>query len=565
MATLTGTYGINADDAFSVKVEGANGKVQNNASILFTVTGAAYDQTSGMGTVTLSAVSNVLETDGTAKTYTDQKIIISTNHRSVNLGSLLGEDDDHFSLELKNGFDISKFKMGDKFVYNICGVGDPAGISADTSLFIAGTQDEDWPYNWDKDNGGYVTRNNNKVQYNINAEAASNKDVHFRSFYLNSETGKVYDGDITLSMNADFKDAAKKFTGNPETAAAFTANYVGKIAEGDTKLRDLEQFWNTDTGVFMLEQPQVITISQNDGKSASITLNASDTLNDLRDKLNHAISEGLGQVKYTSGDQSNNFVTFVETPAAGGMETVKGTMLIRSVVPGYNGELTFSSSYGKLIDALGLNTIQAAEDTSYTASIYDAHSGTVIAQNVKTSGNMLTGVIGRNIDVEFDAMSGVTAVWSESDKNFILMPEQESSTSYLHIVKNNISFQIGANTGEDITLDIGDMSSGGLGLQSVNVMTRERASDAIGILDAAIRQVSAQRTKIGSYQNELEHTLEALTLSSSNLTNAESRIRDADMSKSMMDLVKFQIIHQSGTSMLAQANQLPRSILNLMQ
>ena len=566
LAVLTGTYGVNADEAFSVKLEGASGKAQNNASILFTVTGAAYDTASNMGTITLSAVSNVLESDGISKTYEDQKIIISTNHKSVNLGSLLGEDDDHFTLELKNDFDdISKFKMGDKFVYNICGIGDVMKAPADTSIFVAGTQDSDWPYNWDKDNGSYLTRKNTKVQYNINAEAASNKEVHFRSFYLNSETGKVYDGDITLDMNADFKDAAKNFTGNPVTAAAFTANYVGKIAGGDTKLRDLEQFWNTHTGVFMLEQPQVITVSQNDGKSASITLNASDTLNDLRAKLNDAISEGLGQSKYTSGSQANNFVSFVETPQSGGMESVKGTMLIRSVIPGYNGELTFSSSYGALIDALGLNTVQASEDGSYTASVYDAHSGTVIAQNVKTSGNMLSGVIGKNIDVEFDAMSGVNAVWSESDRNFILTPEKASSTSYLHIVKNNISFQTGANTGEDITLDIGDMSSGGLGLQGINVMTHERASDAIGILDAAIRQVSAQRTKIGSYQNELEHTLEALTLSSTNLTNAESRIRDADMSKSMMDLVKFQIIHQSGTSMLAQANQLPQSVLNLMQ
>lgn len=315
----------------------------------------------------------------------------------------------------------------------------------------------------------------------------------------------------------------------------------------------------------MLEQSQVITVSQNDGKFASITINCSDTLNDLRAKLNDAISEGLGQAKYTTGYHANNFVTFVENPQTDGVESVKGTMLIRSVIPGYKGELTFSSSYGALIDALGLNTVQASEDGYYTASVYDAHSGSVVAQNVKTSGNMLHGVIGRNIDVEFDAMSGVKAVWNETEKNFVITPDTESSTSCLHIVKNNVTLQTGANKGEDVTLDIGDMSSVGLGLQSVNVMTHGRAADAITTIDAAIRQVSAQWTKIGSYQNELEHTLEALTLSSSNLTNAESRIRDADMSKSMMDLVKFQIIHQSGTSMLAQANQLPRSILNLMQ
>lgn len=293
----------------------------------------------------------------------------------------------------------------------------------------------------------------------------------------------------------------------------------------------------------MLEQPQVLTVSQNDGKKASITLNASDTLNDVRDKLNQAISEGLGQGVYTSGSNANNFVTFVETPTDGGMETVKGTMLVRSVIPGYSGELTFSSAYGEIIDALGLNTVQSAQETSYTASVYNAHDGTVIAQNVKTSGNMLKGVIGRNIDVEFDAMSGVNAVWSDKDKNFILTPEEGTRTSFLHIVKNNISFQTGSNKGEKISLDIGDMSSAGLGVKGVNLMTSQRASEAISVLDEAIRNLSAQRTKIGTYQNELEHTLENLTAENTGLVGAERRIRDADMSKSMMDLVKFQIIH----------------------
>lgn len=109
------------------------------------------------------------------------------------------------------------------------------------------------------------------------------------------------------------------------------------------------------------------------------------------------------------------------------------------------------------------------------------------------------------------------------------------------------------------------MSSGGLGLRGVNIMTSQRASEAITKLDEAIRQVSSQRTKIGAYQNELERTIETLTVSSTNLIDSDSRIRDADMSKSMMDLVKFQVIHQSGTSMLAQANQLPQSILSLIQ
>ncbi|MBQ6919693.1 MAG: hypothetical protein IJQ74_05130 [Synergistaceae bacterium] len=375
----------------------------------------------------------------------------------------------------------------------------------------------------------------------------------------------LYDGDVTLGINPDFKDAAKNFTGDPVPAAAFTANYVGKIAEGDTKLRDLEQFWDK-SGVFMLQQPQVITISQNDGRKTQITLNAADTLNDVRQKLNDAIAFGLEQSVHVQDGNADKIVTFVEDPDDGaGLETVKGTFMIRSLVPGKAGELTFSSENGKLVDALGLNTVINSQETGYTVSVFNAHDNSVIARNVKTAGNVLQGVIDKNVDIEFSAMSGINSTWSDVAKNFVLTPETESYSTTVHLVKNNITFQTGANKGQEITIDIGNMSSSSLGITGVNVMTHSRAADAITTIDAALRRVSSQRSTLGTYQNSLEHTLENLITASEGMTASDSRIRDADMSKAMMDLVKFRIINQSSTSMLAQANQLPRSILNIIQ
>ena len=566
--SLTGFYG-DEEAAQSLSVD-VNLDTQNNASILFEVVASAFDEELETGTLTLSAQSHVLTTDGQTAYHSNSKIVFSTSDSSaVDISSLLGEDSGALSLSL----DPAKFKIGDKFVYNVSGNGTHL-TPADASLYVNGSQDSSWPESWG--NKDYVTYNNNRLYFNVNADAVSNRELHLRNYYLNSENGKVHDGEITLTLNEDFGVKATDFPPAPSgdnedneadelMLGSFTANYVGKIAEGGTRLRDIEQFWNTQTGVFMLETPQVITVSQNDGRSASITLDASDTINDLRRKFNEAVSEGLGQGLYTSGGNSNNFVTFVEKPSENGIETVKGTMVFRSVIPGAAGELTFTSINGELIDALGLNTIQAAQDTSYTASVYNAHTGSVIAQNVKTEGNILHGVIDKNIDVEFGAMSGVKAVWSDKDKNFMLEPEDGTAESFLHIVKNDITFQTGASTGENITLDIGDMSASGLGVGGINIMTRDRASEAISTLDAAIRQVSSQRTKIGSYQNELERTIETLTVNNTNLINAESRIRDADMSKSVMDLVKYQIIHQSGTAMLGQANQLPQAVLGLLQ
>jgi len=97
------------------------------------------------------------------------------------------------------------------------------------------------------------------------------------------------------------------------------------------------------------------------------------------------------------------------------------------------------------------------------------------------------------------------------------------------------------------------------------VTDRESAARAITIVDRAINAVSTQRAQIGAFQNALEHTARNLTTTATNLTDAESRIRDADMSLEMLNFTRLQILMQSGTAMLAQANQLPQSVLGLLR
>ena len=180
------------------------------------------------------------------------------------------------------------------------------------------------------------------------------------------------------------------------------------------------------------------------------------------------------------------------------------------------------------------------------------------------SDNKLVGVLHPNVDIEFDATANIKAVWSDAEKNFILSPADDTYEAIIHIVDSSTVFQIGANEGEDIAIDIGNMSAASIGVTNINVTTREAASKSIGLIDAAINKVSSQRAKIGAYQNALDYTSENLTTTMTNLTAAESRIRDADMAQTMMEFVKLQILNQSGTSMLAQANQLPQSVLSLL-
>jgi len=94
---------------------------------------------------------------------------------------------------------------------------------------------------------------------------------------------------------------------------------------------------------------------------------------------------------------------------------------------------------------------------------------------------------------------------------------------------------------------------------------RESAARSITVLDKAIDRVSAQRANLGAYQNRLEHTINNLTTATTNITAAESRIRDVDMAKEMMNFTKLNILMQAGNSMLAQANQLPQNVLQLLR
>ncbi|MBU5594113.1 flagellin Hag [Amphibacillus sp. MSJ-3] len=126
--------------------------------------------------------------------------------------------------------------------------------------------------------------------------------------------------------------------------------------------------------------------------------------------------------------------------------------------------------------------------------------------------------------------------------------------------------QIGANQDQTLTINIGNMEAGALGVDTVDVSEGAESHDAnLALIDAAINTVSSERAKLGANQNRLEHTINNLGASQENLTAAESRIRDVDMAKEMMEFTKNNILTQASQSMLAQANQTPQGVLQLLQ
>ena len=146
--------------------------------------------------------------------------------------------------------------------------------------------------------------------------------------------------------------------------------------------------------------------------------------------------------------------------------------------------------------------------------------------------------------------------------------------------KATFTFQIGANSGQTLTVTIGQMDGSNLLKNKVGTfLLKATIADAngakdnggmeagvmIGKIDDAIKSVSSQRATLGAVQNRLEHTINNLTATTENLSDANSRIRDVDMAEEMMTFTKSNILSQAATSMLAQANAMPNSVLNLLQ
>ncbi len=125
--------------------------------------------------------------------------------------------------------------------------------------------------------------------------------------------------------------------------------------------------------------------------------------------------------------------------------------------------------------------------------------------------------------------------------------------------------QTGANEGQVMSIQIPAMSLQNMRIEKVDVSTVEGASDAIARIDGAIKYVSKVRGQLGAYQNRLESSINSLDITTENMTAAYSRIMDTDMAEEMTNYTTYQVMTQAGTSMLAQANERPSQVLQLLQ
>jgi flagellin len=158
---------------------------------------------------------------------------------------------------------------------------------------------------------------------------------------------------------------------------------------------------------------------------------------------------------------------------------------------------------------------------------------------------------------QFNGMNTLTGAFADPERGGL-----EIRTMY---------FQVGANMDQRERVFIGTMTAQALGLQSsqaeesISISTPDQANRAIGLVDAALTVVSRQRADLGAYQNRFEIAAKGVAVAAENMQAAESLIRDTDMAHETVQFVKNQILVQTGTAMLAQANLKPQTVLQLLQ
>jgi flagellin len=227
-------------------------------------------------------------------------------------------------------------------------------------------------------------------------------------------------------------------------------------------------------------------------------------------------------------------------------------------------------------DAAGLVTSESlrAQTGGLKVAVRNAQDGISVVQTAEGALNEVHSMLQRMRDLAVQAANGsqdATAL-SAADSEFSALSSEIDriststkfgSTNLLDGTFSAKDFQVGANTGDTISVTIAKTDATTLGVGSLNLTTG--AAAAIDTVNAAINTVSTTRAGLGADQNRFEHTIANLNVSVENISASESRIRDVDMAQEMVSYTRNQIMTQAGTAMLAQANSAPQGVLQLLR
>lgn len=328
---------------------------------------------------------------------------------------------------------------------------------------------------------------------------------------------------------------------------AFSMTYLDKEGKAQTLSIDF-----TDAGIDDDSDPGTANVTNATTTADAITAELNKT--GLAD--NYTITASTGKITFTAKAAGADEFQIVKTNQAGAAtQATIGTVTagkdntfdinlstVDSSAPATVGKLDIDGQKFQIVKTGG------KADEGYTAlytddgKVANATQAAAVASQLKEHG--------------IDAAAGSTA-----GHITIAQASADAKTG------NALKLQIGASAAADqqVSLSIGDMSTKGLGIDGIDVTSQDAALSSIQTIEDAINKVSGTRADLGALQNRLEHTVNNLGVTSENLTSAESRIRDVDMAKEMMEMTKNNVLTQAAQSMLAQANTQPQNVLKLLQ
>jgi len=484
--------------------------------------------------------------------------------------------------------------------------------------------------NYSLGNGPNVTAGDNELTVTING---TTKTVTLEVADYTSGGAAAFAADIASKLNTAFGTGAAITTGFDNNGNLYieTANKTDVISiDGGNALKHLTNSGLPGDMTYVDAQDKNDTLTVTvDGVQKTVTLT-----NVLNNKgTNQTVN---GNYNLNDADDQTDFINQLNADLAtefGAGKVVASfsanKLVLTSQSTGSNSSVSIDGGAGNILSKLGVATQTKVdgldknnevslkvdgEEVTFTLAASDWNADT-LANTLQTEINKATTTAA---DVSVSYVNGKLTITSgaEGAKGSIEVTDNAFAkavglstgavkTAGEDAKNNDLQFQIGANTGQFMAINVGDMRAQSLGIShevagetvtvkdsqgkdvvatfkavemavtdgtsnkgteyALDVSTSDKASAAITVLDNAIAKVSSERSKLGAYQNRLEHTINNLSTSSENLTAAESRIRDVDMAKEMMNFQKNNILSQAAQAMLAQANQQPQGVLQLLR
>jgi flagellin len=458
-------------------------------------------------------------------------------------------------------------------------------------------------------NAGLLTANQNaqdgQALYKI-AEGALNQVnsmlTRMEELAVRATNGTLTDSDRTAIMDevGELKDQINQITSTTEYNTLKVLNGsmavethitegVGNLNQGS--IRIIDKPGTLKTGTYDFEITAVATsaefwdniASQDQTTSGLININgidisisAGESLSAVAAKIND-VNDQTGVIAAVHGGGSNmNLLSGVLDDDAKNIDptmAAAGTPIIGYTTLGSDAQITLSGDNQVLLD-MGFNyggttTTNGTDVTGTIDGVDMVGKGSVLESTQHGS-----GTYGLKIDTDLYNGGNGAYIYNGTFQHDISR-SQNGDTATIDIdISNRLRLQTGANTNQSIYNGIQNISTSQLGiggsskygsLDDIDLTTTDNANISLKVVQKAIEDVTAVRSKIGATMNRLEYTIKTLSIQHENLTAAQSRIQDADISLEMGEFTKQQILLQSGTAMLAQANSKPQTILSLLR